>query len=362
MATTTSIQNLLSFVYLTKGVKVRSSKVVNPFPAEFWNEEKVPGAVARVPQEYGTRRAARISAYGSTGRRRTMAPIQMQDHVLYSVFEETLMSPALLNQLRSPGTYDHDLAVTEVERQVEVARDELQNTRVGCLASLLNQGNTYFDIDGNLLTSSSGSSFTLSAQLAANNQNQLNGIIDTKWPTTTADIPTQIRNLRKQSATDTGYDIEYAFYGKSAPSYMSQNTYVKEFWYRANQGAMGADYLSNPEIPDGFLGIKKWIPAYKCVYDKYDGTKASLFGDDTVTFTVNPQYWYKLFAGTRLVPKSIGIYKDMTQALGNLTEAMGMFAYAYLDPRTIELFMMTGDVCLPAVVNNLGVYNATVNF
>lgn len=360
MATTTSIQNLLSFVYLTKGVKTRSSKVVNPFPAEFWNEEKVPGAVARVPQEYGTRRAARISAYGSTGRRRTMAPIQMQDHVLYSVFEETLMSPALLNQLRSPGTYDHDLAVTEVERQVEIARDELQNTRVGTLASLLNQGKTYFDIDGNLLTSSSGASFTLDARLDANNLNQLNGIIDVKWPTTTADIPSQIRNLRKQSATDTGYDIEYAFYGKSIPSWLAANAYLKEFWYRAS--GMNSDYLNNPEIPDGFLGIKKWIPAYKCVYDKYDGTKASLFNDDTCAFTVNPQYWYKLFAGTRLVPKSIGIWKDMEQALSNLTEAQGMFAYSYLDPRTIELYMMTGDVCLPAVVNNLGLYIADVDF
>lgn len=360
MATTTSLQNLLSFVYLTKGVKTRSSKVVNPFPEVFWNEEKVPGAVARVPEFYGTRRAARISPYGTTGRRRTMAPIQMQDHVLYSVFEETLMSPALLNQLRSPSNYNHDNAKEEVNRQVEIARDELQNTRVGTLSSMLSLGATYFDADGNLLESSSGASFTLDAQVPANNKNQLNTIIGTKWPTASADIPSQIRNLQKQSSIDTGYEVEYAFYGINIPSYLMANNYVKEYGYRNPQ--FNTSILGSNEIPDGFLGIKKWVPAYKATYDKYDGTKKSLFGDDICTFTVNPQYWYKLFAGTRLVPKSIAIYKDIGQALDNLEEAQGMFAYSYLDPRTVELYMMTGDVCLPACVNGYGLYIATVNF
>lgn len=356
---TTSIQNLMSYVYLTEGVKVRSSKVANPFPAEFWNEEKVSGAAARVPQFYGTRRAARISAYGSTGRRRSMAPIPMQDHVMYAVFEETLLSPALLNQLRSRSTYNHDMARQEVDQQVEIARDELQNTRVGSLASMLNPangGNTYFDSDGNLLGSSSGATYTLSAQLGANNLNQLNGIISASWALATTDIPANIRSLQKQSSTDTGHDVEYAFYGAAIPGYLTANNYVKEYTIRNPQ--FNQSYLATNEIPDGFLGIKKWIPAYKCVYDKYDGTKVSLFADDGVAFTINPKYWYKLFAGSRLIPKSIQIYKDVDEALNNLTEAFGMFGYCYLDPRTVELYMMTGDVCLPACVNNAGLYLA----
>lgn len=358
---TTSLQNLMSYVYLTKGIKTRSSKVANPFPDEFWQEEKVSGAVARAPQFYGTRRAAPISAYGATGRRRQMAPVVMQDFVMYSVFQETLMPSSLLNQLRSPSTYNHDMAQEEVDRQVEIARDELQNTRVGTLASMLNPangGNTYFDADGNLLGSSGGAAYTLSAQLGANNLNQLNGIISGSWGTATTDIPSNIRNLQKQSTTDTGYDIEYAFYGISVPGFLTNNNYVKEYAFRNPQFNMS--YLQTNEIPDGFLGIKKWIPAYKAVYDKYDGTKTSLFADDGIAFTVNPKYWYRLFAGSRLIPKSIQIYKDLGDALGNLTEQQGMFGYAYLDPRTIELFMMTGDVCLPACVNNAGVYLADV--
>lgn len=356
---TTSIQNLMSYVYLTQGVKTRSSKVANPFPDEFWKEEKVPGMAARVPQFYGTRRAARLTAYGAPGRRRQFAPLPMQDFVLYSVFEETLLPSSLLNALRSRTTYDHDLAQQEVDAQVEIARDELQNTRVGTLASMLNPangGNAYFDADGNLLGSSSGNAFSLSCQLGANNLNQLNGIIAASWATASTDIPSHIRNLQKQSTTDTGYSIEYAFYGKDIPSYLLYNNYVKE-WVVRNPG-INASYLDTNEIPDGFLGIKKWIPAYKCVYDKYDGTKVSLFADDGVAFTVNPKYWYKLFGGTRLIPKSIQIYKDLNDALSNLTEVQGMFSYAYLNPQTIELFMMTGDVCLPACINNAGVYLA----
>ena len=358
---TTSLQNLMSYVYLTKGVKTRSSKVANPFPDEFWNEEKVPGIAARVPQFYGTRRAARISAYGSPGRRRQFAPTPMQDFVLYSVFEETMLPSALLNQLRSRTTYNHDMAQEELDKQIEIARDELQNTRVGALASMLNPatgGNVYFDADGNLLNSSSGASFTLSSQLGANNLNQLNGIISGSWATASTDIPSNIRALQKQSSTDTGYDIEYAFYGKDIPGYLTTNNYIKDYSFRNPQ--FNLSYLQANEIPDGFLGIKKWIPAYKCVYDKYDGTKTSLFADDGVAFTTNPKYWYKLFAGTRLIPKSIQIYKDMGDALNNLTEVQGMFGYAYLDPRTVELYMMTGDVCLPACVNNAGIYLADV--
>lgn len=358
---TTSIQNLMSYVYLTKGIKTRSSKVANPFPDEFWQEEKVPGAVARAPQMYGTRRAARISAYGSTGRRRTMAPVVMQDFVLYSVFEETLMPASLLNQLRSPSTYNHDMAQQEIDRQVEIARDELQNTRVGVLTSMLNyanDGNAYFDADGNLLENSTGAAYTLSSQVGANNLDTLNGIITAAWSTASTDIPSNIRNLQKQSTTDTGYEIEYAFYGLSVPGFLTNNNYVKEYAYRNQQFNMS--YLQTNEIPDGFLGIKKWIPAYKAVYDKYDGTKKSLFADDAIAFTVNPKYWYRLFAGTRLIPKSVQIYKDLGDALSNLTEVQGMFGYTFLDTRSVELYMMTGDVCLPACVNNAGIYLADV--
>jgi hypothetical protein len=231
---------------------------------------------------------------------------------------------------------------------------------VGTLASTLSLGAAYFDGEGNLLQSSSGAVFTLDSQIGANNKNQLNGIIATKWSDATADIPTQIRALQYQSSVDTGYEIEYAFYGKSVPSYLTTNNYMKEYGYR--NASFNQEYLYSAEIPDGTLGIKKWIPAYKVSYDKYDGTKQSLFGDKIVAFTPNPKYWYKLFAGTRLIPKTIGIWKDISEALGNLTEEQGMCAYAYLDPRTTELFMNTGDVCLPSVCNNLALYVATVDF
>lgn len=347
----------MSYVSLTKAINERKPGIPNPWTPDFFKRrgEPVVGNTARTTVFYGTRRVARNTRFGSGARRRLQSKSGIQDQVLLHTREEDMFDPYILMQLRSPDAYTRTRGEQELARQIDDAKTELMNLRIGALTSLMTFGACYFDGDGILLGTSSGAVDTVSWQVPANNLGTCNSRL-TGWNTASTDIVGQILAIKAAALQETGYELKNVYYGVNVPGMLAKNTSIKEFFYR-NPG-MNADYLNSGLIPPQMFGLN-WIPIIGVQYEKNDGTAVTFANDNIAAFTPATEDWYDMMEGTYPVPKRVGVYSTPEEMLNDLTEVAGMFAYGTLtqDP---SMKVNYGDTFLPWAKNGRAIYIATV--
>lgn len=351
-----ALLDVLSYVSLTKALQERTPGIPNPWPKEFFERKGPPvvGNVARSTVFYGTRRLARNTRFGSPSRRRLQSKAGYQDQILLHTREEDVFDPYILMQLRNPDSYVRQKGEQELSRQIDDAKTELLNLRIGALTSLMTFGSAYFDGDGVLLGSSSGAVDTVSWQVPANNLGTLNSRV-TGWATASTNIPNQILAITAAARQETGYPLKNVYYGINVPGYLVANNYLKEFLYRNEP--KNADYLDSGMIPPTMLGLN-WIPIIGVKYEKNDGTEVTFSNDNIAAFTPEIGDWYDMLEGTYPVPKKMGVYSDPNAMLNDLDEVPGMFAYGQLtaDP---SIKVNYGDTFLPWAKNGRAIYIAT---
>ncbi len=115
----------------------------------------------------------------------------------------------------------------EARRQIKGIADRQVNLLTSTVHAMLANGKLWFNSDGELLPSSSGSDLPIDYGIPANNQNQLNGIIDASWALATTNIPKQLKLIRQQARFTTGYPLRYALYGKNVMSYLLRNNFCQ---------------------------------------------------------------------------------------------------------------------------------------
>src|SRR6185312_2901586 len=191
-----TIQQILGYVSLTGVIQKTKTGIPDNLPAPFQSiTKKVLGDAGRYAQVVGTRQAARLAMYGAPAVQRRLKDIENVDVKLMHSYESIKMDPLLLQALRNYDNYDvQQMGIEEVDRQQSEFRRYFDNLRLSAQYSLLANGSIWFDGSGNLLTSSSGAKVTISFQVPAGNQNQLNAlgagnIISTSWATANTDIP-----------------------------------------------------------------------------------------------------------------------------------------------------------------------------
>ncbi|HNX27527.1 MAG TPA: hypothetical protein PKK48_08995, partial [Phycisphaerae bacterium] len=195
------------------------------------------------------------------------------------------------------------------------------------------------------------------------NKNQLNvfgdgAIISGSWASANTGIITHIKKIKKASKKLTGYEIGCAFYGASIIDYFLANTQVTKLI--ANNSATQL-VLQGGEIPDGFLGIKKWYPMDSSFYEDDDGTIQEIWGDDNITFTPTPSLeWFGFLEGSYPVPKTLDIVKDAAAALDNTMQVYGQFSYATLQDDPVSAKQVAGDTFLPVLKVPKAVFQAKV--
>lgn len=359
------ILQILGWKKLLGVIEKVSTGVPNPFPAQFFTIKK--------PCEFdsgsytitrGTRTVAKRSPYGGAAHNRKLVEVGEQSVKLVHSFESIFIDPRVFMQLRQKDTYERDVKLSEIMRQVAEFTANFQNLRISMLASMLAKGAIYFDADGSLLPSSSGADVTVDYLVPANNQNQLNGIIDVSWSNPDADIPTQLSQLDEQSLQDTGKPIKVAFYGRKIPRYLAQNTFAAEYLAR-NPGA-NADYLNlkgerlGGRVPQGLFGLQ-WIPVNTSFFEDSSATNQTWFGVDQVTFTPEiDESWYELLEGSIPVPTTIDVIQNVESLDSNVRMAQGMFAYAQVSANPVNLSIYHGDTVLPMCKNGAAMYVSDV--
>ena len=343
------IQDLLSYVPLTKAVQTVKTGIPKVLPDAFWSvTEDVPGDRARLVEFQGTRKLARVAPYGSPPRQVDHLPLSDKALVLLHTTEEMAFRDELFRILRQWEQYkpQQQWAKQELARQAAGFRQRFDNLRLAAIqGNLANAGVLWFDGDGGMLASSSGAKLTVDQGVPANNKNQLNGIISASWATAGTDIVSQVNALKIRAVQTTGYPLKYAFYGKNIPGYFNANTSIQNYWWRNQQ--FSNSYLGTGRLPEGMLELT-WIPAQNAFYEDDAGTVVEQFPGDQVTFTpdINAET-YTLYQGSIHVPRRFGMYATAEQALADVEEAFGMFRYAYMKINPVQIIDVIGDTFLP---------------
>ena len=136
----------------------------------------VDGDVGTYYKVENTRKTARQKAYGSKAEERGHEQVVEQPMKLIHAVEMQRHKPDTLMNLRSTNGGKQILGEQEVSRQVVEFKRLFTNLRLGAIYSTLANGKIWFDADGELLPSASGTSVTVDWSVPAGNQNQLDAL------------------------------------------------------------------------------------------------------------------------------------------------------------------------------------------
>lgn len=362
-----SILDILSGPNLCGVIQEVKSGVINPFDPAFLDSSKsrkVDGNTATFKRYLGSRQNARLSAYGAASKNRQQRQIGEVPVVLLHSNDNVLLGmPDYANLLSYTDLKKQNKGGEEIGRQLREAQTTLMNARISALTSALFQGQIHYDSRGELLPTSTGATTSVSMQIPAGNQTQLNvlgagNIIGASWANVATAIDTQMIALKQAAARLTGYEITTAYYGRNIPGLLTANTKLQNYFIR-NVAANNA-YVTNTELPSPLLGFN-WKPAYASTFEDVNGDLQTLVDDDTVVFTSDVSSdWYELIEGSYPIPKDYMPSPTAPQEAFDYVH--GMFAYAVPinDPPTAKI--VYGDTFLPVIKNPKTVFIAKVVF
>jgi hypothetical protein len=239
------------------------------------------------------------------------------------------------------------MAREEINRQTEEFAQRMVNLEIASVTSLVSNGKIWFDADGNLLTSSSGADLEVDFGIPAGNRGDCGGIIAASWANTSTDIPTQVLNLKTKARQLSGYEIEYAFYGKNVTGYMARNTAFQQ--YLARNPQYNQNFVNTGEIATNTLGVKYWIPVQDAFFENDSGSIVEQFPADQITFMPKiDRSTYAMLRGSFPVPTEFRIGQTVQEVLGSVTNVYGPFRYAVLDPSIpLGIKLTQGTTYLP---------------
>lgn len=343
-----SIEQILGFVPLTAAVEKVKSGVPRVLPEAFYRRnpgDQVLGNKARMINFKGTRKNARLAPYGAPPRQIVQLPRESQDVYLLHTIENLPLTQELFLQLRQLDSYVvQKMAADEIAFQATGAVTRQTNLESSATHVMLANAKLWFDVDGNLLATSSGADLVVDYGVPANNLNQLNSIISASWATASTDIPKQINNIKMAAVQTTGYPLKTALYGKNIMSYMMNNDFVK--YYLARNPVVNAKWADTNQIPNGLFDLE-WVPMQNTFFEADDGTVTEIFDGDRVTFCpdITP-ITYSIYEGSYPVPKTLALAADVQAMIANYELKYGPFGFAMMNPPH-QIIGVYGDTFLP---------------
>ncbi len=360
-----SLQEILHFRALTGLIQGVKGGVPGDWldPGLLGNLNPIKGIDASYTKVESTRQVAELVHYGNPSVARSLSgvtevPVRLLHTMMNHVYKQEI-----LQKLRNYDNPDvQAMGQAEVDRMSTEFSTLFRNLRISTVASMLRFGAIYFN-GRFLLPSASGATITIDFQVPANNKDQLNGIIATKWDDTSAKIQQQITNLKKTAMQTSGYPLTTAYYGSAIWDFLNKNTTFKSL-LTASSG-FNAEFQQG-EIPDGYMGLR-WKPAYQAFFVDSGGTTREWFPEDFVVFTpdVSPE-WFETLEGSYSVPTDIGVVErgegSAVAALGNLADINGGFSYATMINDPVSIKQVSGDTFLPVLKVPAAIYIADTSF
>ena len=314
--------------------------------------KRVSGDTGEYRRVDGTRETARRVARGSPAIRLGQKGVTKVAVTAISTFHDIMHEQDTLEMLFSDNSDVRSEGKDEVVRQTGTFYQQIRNLRLSAVASALSQGTINFDVNGNLLPSTTSAAVSIDFGIPAGNQDQLDilgdgAIIDASWDTATTDIVSQLTKVRQQIAKLCGYIVTDIFYGANIPKYIAKNN---NFANIIKGNANVANEVKQGIIPAGTGGFT-WHPATDAFYKDSDGDLNTWFGDDTVVFVPKVERsWWQYIEGSNLIPTSLGqVSADAAAEARNLKKIFGFFSYATLTHNPVGVQHLAGDTFLPII-------------
>jgi hypothetical protein len=330
-----TISELLGYVPLTEPVKKIVASLPRVLPEPFYNNTKpVLGDRYKRITERPTRKVARTAPYGSPPRTVKRTGIGVEEIVMIHSIEEITAGPEVLRAFHAYDALGTPVlnAANELARQGEDFARRSENLRTTAVHSLVAFGKMWFDADGNIQTTFSGSDLEIDFRIPASNKTAF----PTSWADPNADIPSMILNLQTESVMKTGRVLKYAIYTKNVAGYLANNDKFKQYLTRTygTDGAAFKDtYIRTGTIPDGVLDLI-WVKAQDAHFETDAGSIQEVFPVDQVSFFPELSDTLVMREGSMTVPKEFGMVgqvADFNAALKMLANnpVYGMFRFAY---------------------------------
>lgn len=362
-----SLRDILGYVSLTGLVNANVPDLPTPLPSAFRSAvKKVEGNTGRYTRLVNARTVARLNKYGAAALPVNMQPIGEFDVKCLSQFESITLDPWTLLALRNFTNYDlQDRAKDLVAFQAAEFRrrsDHLRNT-VDMIA--LSRGKIWYDVDGNLLPSSSGAAVTADFQIPAA---QVGATIATftgvtgSWHTVSTNIPTQLLEMKRKSQRAHGYESEIILYGKNVPALLSKNDYMQPYLARQETN-FRPQWLKDGDIQPSYkmLGYN-WYPAYQAFWNDQNGTAQEIVDDNAIIFLPAPaQTWWEHMEGQQLVPTNFNPVQTDLSGVNNdykMVHGRGMYAVQGIQPN-VSITMYGFDNFTPVIKVPEVVYSLT---
>lgn len=300
----------------------------------------------------GTNQVAKQAHRGSAARPITLSGMSRRpEMLLHSSNSIEIKADTLVNLVNPANGQVEQFAKAEVAREVNECTKRSVNLRNAAITSLFGLGKVWFDINGDILPSSSNAVVTIDPGIPANNLNQANSMISASWETASTPIMTNLQNIQKQhlvNAKGRCGPIEHAIYGLDLFNYIYNNTQAQAM-IQFNPVYQAA--FAQGVIPQGFAGIKNWWPGYLGFYNNASDSTVTPFAADTLALFPEPDgSWYDLQEGVQPIPSgNFGSAADLNSLAANITIANGMFTYAFGTLNPVGGTMVFGDNFLPAI-------------
>jgi hypothetical protein len=370
-------RELLGGPMLTKMIQLTPSGLPPVLPPEFFKTRPNVTNVINYWYTSPVARMARIIRLGDP-------PVGIDRTGLIQRFAVALHSghfmdfdPTKLQNLLAPdGTKEKTFGEFEIKRQAELHKQYHTNLRYAAAQMALFTGKVGFNKDGKLLPYASYSTATYGmdfeypashlSQIALGGANGTTDIFSTAWDTTTTNIVAQMSNFLDIVPRHSPLPIGMAIYGKNILQYLAKNDTIKALF-------LGNNSLQNQfvdrRIPDGFLGIPKWIAGGTSFYtDEITGPTAGVWpklqtlGDSQILFCPDvSDQWWEFVECSDVIPKELGgVGTDALAMLGSLEQAYGMAMYGKVKDEPITVRTISVDNFCPIVTNPNCVFRATV--
>ena len=246
-------------------------------------------------------------------------------------------------------------------------RSRQDNLKLSLVTSVFaNQLKIFYDVNGNVLPTSSGAYNTVDFLMPAGNILTKTSTIGNSsvvvgdWSASTTDIPNTMRTLRQQNLQANNYSLGTVLYGKSIPSYFAANTEMQTFMSR--QPKLNEEFMETNEVPAGLLDYE-WKPVADAYFVDAGGTVRQWFPDNKIVVfpAVSPDWYGYVEAGT-LVPRTFGqIGQDPDQMIDQCFVANGNFSYCLFNSDPVSVKVITGWFGLPIPKVPGVVYDITVS-
>lgn len=346
-----ALQDIFAFRNISKAIDIVATGIPDVLPAEFNSvKEDVYGIETTYHEFFGERRIVGRTEYGAPSRASSQKKIGQKPIRLLSMAEHILIEQELLMRLRQPNDLlAQDRARTFLARSVKDQVTRLANTRTAHQVQMLAVGKFWYDLQGKLLQTSSGSvGPVIDFGIPTNNTGQLNGLIDVTWANPAANIFQHIEKLKRKQKQATGRVIENCYYGINIPQYIYLNTSMKQY-FNFNPIYYQAFSQNSGSIPSGFLGIKNWIPIRDAMFETEGETSiVQLSLDDTATFApAITSDVYTLYEGSMLCPTRMGVAPQGDGFLAASEVKYGVGGYAIEMPDPVGAKMVMFDNMMP---------------